>query len=168
MPLSLYQIDHDLLALEAEIIENGGEVTEETEARLDELLDQREDKADRYIAVIRTYEAEARAYKEEADRLTALRRSAENRVASLKARLLASMEARDEKKIDGRLGSVTVQRSGSVPTEILVDLEDLPERFLKRSVSADTAAIKAALKEGDEEAGKVARLGEGSTYVRIR
>ena len=81
--MTLYQIDDELLTLIQSIQDAGGEVTDEQNARLDALLDAREDKADGYIAIIRQMQAEADAYKAEADRLDGLRRAATARARTV-------------------------------------------------------------------------------------
>lgn len=46
-------------------------------------------------------------------------------------------------------------------------MDELPERFKRVVVSADTRALAEALKAGDEEAERCAFLDEPTTYVRI-
>ncbi|MAQ92650.1 MAG: hypothetical protein CMM84_03840 [Rhodothermaceae bacterium] len=166
--MTLYQIDDELLTLIQSIQDAGGEVTDEQNARLDALLDAREDKADGYIAIIRQMQAEADAYKAEADRLDGLRRAATNKADRLKSRLLDSMQRKGEDVLTGRLGKVRVQHSGSASVVLLADPEDLPARFQRVTVAADKTALKAALAEQDPEAVRVAEISESRTpYLRI-
>ena len=165
--LSLYQLDDQLAEIEDALLEAGGEIDDDTDARLGELLDAREDKVDGYIALIRTYEASATAFKEEESRLSANRRAAENAAKRLKARLLHSMTERGERELKGRLGKAKVQASGSRPVNLLVDVEDLPDELVRRTVAPDLSAIKAALKEGSADMTQIAEFGPASTFVRI-
>ena len=165
--LSLYQLDDQLAQIEDALLDADGEIDDETDAQFNALLDARDDKADAYISLIRTFETTADAYKAEADRLTANRRAAENAAKRLKERLLASMLQRGETELKGRLGKAKVQTSGSRPLHVLCDVEDLPEEFVRRTAAADLAAIKAALKEGSADLTQIAELGPGSQFLRI-
>ena len=165
--LSLYQLDDQLAEIEDALIAAGGEIDEDTDARLGELLDQREDKVDGYIALIRTYDATAAGFKEEETRIVANRRAAENASKRLKERLLDSMQKRGESELRGRLGKAKVQRSGSRPVYVLVDVDELPEEFVRRTAAPDLSAIKDALREGSADMTQIAELGPASEYVRI-
>ena len=166
--MTLYDIDDELLALIESIEDAGGEVTDDQETRLHALLDAREDKADGYIAVIRELDARAKAFADEAARLNSHAKSTGSKRDRLKARLLESMQRRGEEVIEGRLGKVRVQFSGSASVVVLADPEDLPERFQRVTVAADKTALKAALAEQDPEAVRVAELSESRTpYIRI-
>lgn len=165
--LSLYQLDDQLAEIEDALLDAGGEIDDDLDAKLDELLDARDDKVDGYIAIIRTYEATATAFKEEEQRLAANRRAAENAAKRLKARLLDSMRQHGETEIKGRLGKAKVQRSGTRPVVVLCDLEDLPEDLVRRTAAPDLAAIKDALKEGTADMTQIAEFGPASEYVRI-
>lgn len=164
---TLYDIDADLREIEDALWESGGDIDDEIDDRYATLLDAREDKVDGYYALIRTFSAEAEKFSAEEERMAGKRKAAENAARRLKDRLLASMQARGERELAGRLGKVKVQKAGTRPVELLVDPDDLPERFRRVTVATDSRALAAALKGGDAEAQAVARLGEATEYLRL-
>lgn len=164
-PVSLYQLTEDLAAIEDELLESGGEITEEMERSYEELLQMHAEKVEGYLALIRKFEATAVALKDEIDRLQAARKTMDNAAANLKNRLRDAMRRRGETEHQTRLGKVKVQRSSSVPVVLKVTPEQLPEWFRRVKVEADLVALRNALKEGD--AGDYAELGEASYYLRI-
>ena len=166
-PLPLHEIDAELEALEASILEAEGEITDAQDAHLHVLLDAREDKARACVALIRRNAATADAYRAEADRLAARARAHAATAERVKAILLASMLTRGEDTHETPLGRVRVQRASTRPVLLLVDPDDLPERFRRVAVAADKRALTDALKEGDEEALRCAEWGEPSPFLRI-
>lgn len=165
--LPLYALDDELEALETALVEAGGEISDELEAAYHDLLDMRADKVAGYIAVIRRLELSAEGYDAEARRLAALRDATRNSAKRLKDRLCDAMRRRGENKHETPLGRVCVQTSSTRPVVLLVEPEDLPERFRRVAVSADKRALTEALKAGDEEALRCAEWGESSPFLRI-
>lgn len=166
--MNLYQIDAELAEIEQAIIDAGGEVTEETEAKLHEILDSREDKVDGYIAVIKSNLAIAKAFKVEEDRLKANRTARENTAKRLKERLYESMRQHGDTELVGNLGKAKIQNNGGkVPVEVLADVDSLPERFQRVTVDADMDAIRDALESQDESVLQFAQMGEKGTHLRI-
>ena len=166
-PLNLYQIDSDLQLIEAALVDAGGEIDEDLDARYNELLDKRDDKYRSYVAVIRRLEASAEAVKEERQRLQDNERALAASAKRLKDRLCQSMIAAGEDLVETPLGKLRVQTASSAPLELLVEPERLPQHFQRVSISADAAALKHAIEEGDPGAMAVARLGEPTRFVRI-
>ena len=134
------------------MIANGGEITEEAEEAYHDLLTMRADKVAGYVAVIRRCEVSAEAVDDELARLTRNRDALKNTAQRLKDRLCFAMIGRGDKEHDTPLGKVRVQRASRRPLVLLVDPDDLPQRFRRVSVSADKTALAAALDEHDEEA----------------
>ena len=166
-PLALHAIDAKLEALETELIENGGEITDEMEADFADLLEMRADKMDGYVAVIQRLRASADGTKAIADRLADHAKRYAKSADRLADKMLAAMLARDETKHDTPLGTVSVRRNGTRPVVLDVDEDDMPERFLRRSVAIDKRELSDALKAGDDEALAVARFGEAGFHLRI-
>ena len=166
-PLPLYEIDAELEALEAALLDAGGEITDDLEATYHDLLDMRAEKVAGYVAVIRRLELSADAYDAEVKRLTAHRNAMRTSAQRLKERLCEAMCRRGEDAHDTPLGRVRVQHARTRPVLLLVDPDDLPERFRRVAVSADKRALTDALKEGDEEALRCAEWGEPSPFLRI-
>lgn len=165
-PLSLYQIEQDLAELEAALIEAGGEIDDELNARYDQLLDAREDKHRAYVAMIRRLEVSAEAVATERKRLQESERALLASAKRLKDRLCASMVAAGENVAETPLGRVRVQY-GPAPVEVVVAPEELPEEFRRVVVSADAAALRAALRDGGIDLAGLARWGERSPYLRL-
>lgn len=169
--LTLYAIDAELQALEDALIESGGEITDEVEAQHDQLLDLREGKVEGYLRVMRRLETTAEAVKAERQRLQESERRLGKAAQSLKDRLALSMQQRGETEFLTALGRVKLQQSGSPPVELSVEVDSLPEAFVRVKRSADLTALRDALRSGDAvlraEAERVARIGEASYYVRI-
>ena len=169
--LSLYAIGADLLALEDALLAAGGEITDEIEAEHNHLLDVRDQKVEGYLRVLRRLETTADAIKAERQRLQEAERSMTNAAQSLKDRLAASMQQHGDSEYLTSLGRVKLQRSGTVPVELLVDVDGLPESFVRVKRSADLTALRDALQSEDaaerEEVERIAQLGEAKHYVRI-
>ncbi|MEL6704854.1 MAG: siphovirus Gp157 family protein [Bacteroidota bacterium] len=167
-PLNLYDLDADLADLERELVEAGGEVDDETEARHNALLDAREDKIEACVAVIRRLSVSAEAIEAERKRLQSAERALKNSAQRMKDRLLDSMQRRGETQQQTRLGTVRVQQASRRAVELRVDVDDLPDHFVKvRPPEADLSALREALDSGDEEAATLAELAPATSYVRI-
>ena len=165
--LSLYDLTSDLAELEHALLESGGEISEEMEARYADLLEMHADKVEGYLRMIRKFEATEAGIKAERERLQAAERTMANAAKALKNRLRDAMLRRGETEHQTALGKVKLQRSGSRPVELLVSEDALPEHFKRITISADLAALRHALKDGDEKAAQLARLGEASHHIRI-
>jgi hypothetical protein len=166
-PLALHAIDERLASLERDMIDGGGEITEEMEAEYADLLTMRADKAGGYVAVIRRLRTSAEGAKAEADRIADHAKRYERSAERIEARMLAAMLARDEKRIDTPLGTVSVRRNSARPVELHVKEDALPERFLRRSVRVDRRELSDALKADDSEALAVAGFGEAGYHLRV-
>lgn len=84
-------------------------------------------KAENYAKVIKIKEAEAKAMKDEADRLTAHRQAAENVVKRLKAALLESMKMTGRLEIQTSIGKWRIQ-SNPLSCEV-VDIDKVPMEY---------------------------------------
>ena len=99
------------------------------------------DKAEAYARIIRNKEAEAKSFKDEADRLTARRRAAENMVKRLKAAMLDAMKLTGQTEIPTQIGKWKIQMN---PWSCEVrDIDDVPMEFHVHQ--PDTADKKAML-----------------------
>lgn len=169
--LTLYAIDAELQALESDLLGSGGEITDELEAQHDRLLDLREGKVEGYLRVLRRLEATAEAVKTERQRLQGSERRLANAAQSLKDRLVLSMQQHGDTEYLTALGRVRLQQSSSPPVELLTEVNQLPDAFVRVKRSADLTALRNALCSDDAdlraEAEGVARIGEASHYVRI-
>ena len=169
--LNLYEITDELRELQEALIESGGVISEEMDERFNDLLEAEEDKTEGYIAVIRSMEEEAEAFKREEQRLKKRRKAAANGADRLKERLLTSMEVRGQEERSTALGKVKRQRNSSSGTTVFTDPEDLPPDFQRMNISADKSAIREALESDDpvlRERGEAhAQVDERGWHLRI-
>lgn len=170
-PLNLYQITTELQELEQALLESGGVLTDEIEAKYETLLEIEADKVEGYIAMIRKFEASEEAIKSERQRLQKAERSMRKAAQSLKDRLTESMLRRGEEVHETGLGKVRLQQASRRGVTVDADPEELPEAFKRISVSADKSSIQDALESDNDElrkqAEQFAHLKEPSYYTRI-
>jgi hypothetical protein len=168
---SLYEISAELAPVEAALEASGGVVegNEALVARLDELLMATEGKVDRIGEFYRDMELTGEAIEVEVKRLKDRQAVLANKQKRLKESLKTAMEMRGIKKVDGvKFSFYVAKNGGKAPMEILSHVDQLPEKFRIVTVQANLGAIRTALESGDEDAKKVAKLGEIGTHVRIK
>lgn len=106
------------------------------------------------------------AIKNEIDRLTAMKKTVDNRIDKFKEYVKENMERLDISKIDTELGTLSVSKnpiSVEIYDEALITDEYRKERV---TVAIDKTAIKNDLKAGKKVEG--ARLIEDKTSLRIK
>lgn len=158
--MNLYQLTGAALQLQ-EMLE-AGEIDQQLFDDTIEGLDI-DTKIENICKVIKNLEAQAKAFKEEKDRLAYREKAAKNGVTRLKESLLMSMQALNKKKVDAGVFSVSRSTTKSV---VIFDETGVPEEFLVyQPAKIDKAAVAKAIKEGQVVAG--AEL-EESEYIRIR
>lgn len=152
--MKLYEASEALRITDEWLEETGGELTPELEALLDSAEGTFADKVERVALKAKALEAEAKAIKEERDRLTARVMARENGAKSLKAYLQRCLEASGKDKVNGLLVTVAIQQNPpSVQVGPMVDevelyeagcpyIERVPERFIlnKSDLLADYKA----------------------------
>ena len=146
--MTLYELTGQYLEL-LEMAEDPDVDPEVFKDTLEGLDGEVEEKAEGYAKIIKALEAEAAGYKAEADRLTARRKTAENRVESLKWALQSAMTATGKTKFKTSLFSFAVQKN-PVSMRIL-DETKVPEEYkIPQPDKIDNAKIKDWLKDGGE------------------
>lgn len=149
----LWEIADDLVEIAAEIVEAGGELTPELEARLDAQGALLEAKVEALALLIRERELDAEAAKAEEYRLAMIRKSHERTAASLKDYVLRCMESAGVQRVETPLARVRVQRSGTPRVEYAGDVMALPawaRRHIPEAWDVDRKALTEAVREGDE------------------
>ena len=107
------------------------------------------DKAEAYAKIIKIKEAEARGFKEEADRLTKRRQAAENMASRLKAAMLDAMKLTDAKEIATPIGKWRVQLNP--PSCEVVNVDMVPKVYhIPQPDKVDKKAILDAFKQTGE------------------
>lgn len=134
---------------------------------LDAVEGELDEKAENYGRIIRNLEAEAKALKEEADRLSRRKKTIDNNIDSLKKRLQMAMELTNRPKIDTPLFKFYIQKNAPSVVVDLDDLQDMPMEYLTyHEPTVNKTALKDALKAGLDLTG-IAHL-EQSQSLRIR
>jgi hypothetical protein len=125
------------------------------------------EKLEKYVHVIRNYEALAEARKAEAARLTAGAKVAENKAARLKEAILNVCTALELSKVQAGLFTVSIaQNGGKAPLNVTADPSELPEQYRKVEYKPNNDAIREALEAG--ESLPFASIGERGRGVRIK
>lgn len=154
MGLSLYEIDKAVVT----VLDDGLVFDEETgeiifdEDNLDALETERNAKLEAVALFVKSLEAEAAAMREEERKLAERRGRNERKAERLRKYIADSMQRFGDTNLETARVSLGFRRSESVE---VVDQTALPVEFLKVKMTetADKAAIKKALKAGQQVAG---------------
>jgi hypothetical protein len=165
--MRLYEIDRLLEQFEALLAESGGELEIGMEEEWQRLISSRDDKWRAYIAMIRQMDAEAAAFKLEAERLGAAAKSRVSSAAWLKARLLASMDDAGIDEVKTEIGKLKIMSAPNRPVLLRVELRNLPDELVRVRREPNMVAIGAELKAGNLAVKELAEFGPASRYVRI-
>jgi hypothetical protein len=175
--MNLYDLTQEAKALEDLILEACNPETGELPENAAELIEQwssgiegqLEKKLEAIGRLVRNWDADAVAFKAEAERLADKRRAAENRAKSLKAYAKLCLDSLGSTKQVAGVFTFAVQKNGGkVPLELAADLDPkaLPVEYQKVEVSPDSEAIRTALEAG--QALDFAKFGVVGTHLRIR
>jgi outer membrane murein-binding lipoprotein Lpp len=133
---TLFEIDAELEAqfdaATEEQEENGG-ISEEAKQRCLDLFAELGKKVDRIARYVRATEFKAKAAKEEATRLTARQKAAENRVEQVKSMLAFFMHVRGLKRLEGELNTIRMQKNGQASLQ--VDPLTLPDEYNQMTIA---------------------------------
>lgn len=144
----LYQLPAEFEAVAALADENG-ELPEAALERIAALEMALRDKLEGICCMVRSFEASAAAYRNEAERLGRSARAASNNADRLKAYMLRTLEQMGLRQAEAGLFRVRVcQNGGRLPVKIAVPAEQLPEQCRKVVVEADADAVRALLESG--------------------
>ena len=150
---TLYALTAEMAAIEDELYESGGELTPELEQVLTETRESLLRKVDGYNALVQKLGAMAESAKKEAERLTKLKKTAENAQKRVKERLLWNMNVFGLEKLEGNLCKMSIRNSKSLEvddTAVLApygrDIERLRKK-LPEWITVEVKVNKTALKE---------------------
>lgn len=132
---SLFEIDQELEATfdaASQEQEQTGEIGDVTRQHCLALFAELGKKVDRIAAYVRATEFKARAAKEEASRLSARQKSAENRVLQVKSMLAYYLQTGGLKRLEGQLNTVRLQRN-SQPS-LRLDPLTLPRDYQQATI----------------------------------
>jgi hypothetical protein len=170
--LTLYELGEEWHALEAALLDAGGELTPDVEAAFAALGHLEGAKVDSYAAVLRTFAAYATALQVEEAALRAKRHTADAAIERLKGRLLEYMRERGVRELRGHTWRAAIQRNGGLrPMALVGPVEDLPAVYRVVTVTPDWPAIRAAVGElapPPDLGGQVALPGTAALCVNIQ
>lgn len=111
------------------------------------------DKAENYAKLIRKFEAEEKAIKEEAKRLTDRAKTSANRAERLKTALFERLKRSNIQKVEGKIFTISFRNSTAVN---VVDQSLIPDELMRvvpETKAPDKLAIAERLKAGEVVAG---------------
>lgn len=165
---SLWEIDTDLQKATQELIENGGELTDELNEVLTVNNNEFEEKALNYIWLIKNLENEADLRASEIKRLQAKNKAIDTTLDTLKTKLLDSVKLRGKVKIGdfnlsvGKSKAVNIDNLEIVPfaykkvvlkakLDVTIYLDMLDNGYDEKDfeMTPDKVAIKKVIEEGD-------------------
>lgn len=166
---SLYDLTGDFVRFSElmELEELTPEQAEMLKEALDNMADDIEDKLENYAKIIKNFESDIEGLKAEEARLSSKRKTLENNIKNMKARMTDAMIATGKTEIKGALFSFNVQKN--TPSVVIDEsyIENIPEEYLiPQEPKIDKKKLSEDLKAGKDLDG-VAHL-EVSTSIRIR
>jgi hypothetical protein len=145
--LRLYELPDALEAVEAQLLEFGGELTPELEAQLEAIEGTLEIKAERICRMIANNDRAAEAYQAEIERMDAHRSAHANTASRLKKYLQSVLERLNRPKLQAGVFPVRLQLNGQ-PSIRLANPFEIPERFRRvPAVEFNSSAALAELRE---------------------
>lgn len=164
--MNLYELTESMLAVQ-DLLESD-EYDEETIAdTLDAVEGAYEYKMENCCKVIKNLEADIEALKAEAKRLTDKRRTLENNIDRLKAKMFESMKITGKEKIKGSVFTLAIQKNGGkAPVVLDVPVKELPDNLVRVKEEADIDAIRRYIDMvGDNQ---YAHIGDRGESLRIK
>lgn len=171
---TLFDLDSDLVALYDLLDEDDGTGGDVLAVWLNEIEGEAKAKLARTHCFLVENDARIRALDDEVERLKAVRDKyarSEKRVIEL-AR--GFMQAHDIPRVESARGVMKLQAPGGVaPMRLRVDASEVPVKWRRtptphEEMPVDMTALRAALKEGDEEAASLAELIDREKVLRFR
>jgi len=148
---NIYQIQQDYLSITNELIENGGELTENLEQSLAINKAELQQKAVAYIFVTKSLETDVDAIDNEIERLRALKSSRVKTIDKLKETVKNAMELYEIEEIKTATLKINFRKSESVEVDEKI-ISDMYCSF-KTTRTPNKALIKEAIKSGREVVG---------------
>lgn len=176
--MKLYEIKDARAILDTWLDETEGELTPELAELLDQIDGQADEKIERVALYIRERLAQAKAVREERDRLDATVKREERAAESLKTYLKLQMESLGKTKVNGLLATIAIQRNSQPSVTHALTDADLAHayethapvaQFIREipvSYRIDRDAVLAAQKAGDAIPSEI--VIELGNHLRIR
>lgn len=151
---SLFKITSDMQLIVNQLIENGGELTDELQHMLQITESQLQQKATGYAQVIRAMEYDNGVVDAEIKRLQEIKRTRKNVVERLKNNLSDAMQQFEMDVIESPISKISFRSSQSVE---IVDENEIPNAYKTQIITTkvDKMKIKQAIKNGDQVVGAI-------------
>lgn len=162
----LYKISDALVNTIDAIVENGGELTEELEKRLDEGQASLKAKGENLVHYYLNLDGHVDSIDKEIARLQMLQRVKENKSDWAKKYLKENMERTGITKIEAPTFTLTIAKNP--PSVEILDVFELPKEYIeiRPTTHIDKKAILTALKAGKEVSGAI--LVDDKTNLRVK
>ena len=147
MELTLYQISDEQRRINAMLEETGGELTPELEEALAINAGNFVAKAENYGKAILHYKAMITLLKGEIDRLSALKKTADNAITRMEERLVEAMQTFDRPKVEMDTMKLYLRKSERV---VIDDENAVPADCKTIKVEVSKTALKAHIKAGED------------------
>lgn len=138
--MNIFQLEQEYLSLMTELEENGGELTDELVKRLEVNSSNFASKMDNYANVIALLEGNSKIIEDEIERLSELKKSNENSIASMKKVMITALELFGEVgKTGNRKYKTALHSYWNVYHKPLVieDESTVPRDYIKYSLSTN-------------------------------
>lgn len=132
-----------------QVVEMAEELDEETlKDTLDSINESIELKVENTAYVIKTLEANSKAYKDEMDRMAKSKKAIDNNIKNLKLYIQQAMEQTGRDKIEGKLIKIAIQNNP--PSVYVANEEALKEYMVEQPMKLDKRSLLDDLKNGVE------------------
>jgi hypothetical protein len=148
MKIQLYTIQQEYISLAEQIIDAGGEVSEELSDALEINKEQLEHKGQCYGFIVKQLESEVDVIDAEIKRLEALKKSRNKTIDKLKDTVSKAMQLYEITEIKTPTLKISFRKSESVEIED-ISLIDSKFKTEKVEVSVDKKALKEAIKNNE-------------------
>lgn len=162
--MRLYELTDELAAIDAAIDEANGELSPELEAALDAIKGEIGAKVDGIAAIMRSADADAKVYREEARLFAEKAQAAERKKERLSGYVKRCLESANCTSVQGRRFTVRIQKNAAPSIRWPGAIEALPAHLKREIVEVDGKAVQNAHRLNALPAGFVVEYG---THVRI-
>lgn len=114
---TLFELTADMAALEDELYENGGELTEDLALSLPQTANALSAKVDSIGALVRKFDSSVDSIDAEIKRLQALKKTCANASENLKGYVLLTMDRNGQERLEGQLTKIFKRRSTKTVTD---------------------------------------------------
>lgn len=154
---TLYELTGEMLALETQLEENGGELTPELEELWQDNAEALVKKTDNYNTLLKNFEAHSSNLDAEIKRLQALKKTDDNAIKRIKEHLLNTMQTFGIEELKGDFCKITIAKSTATEVDEEAALYNFKNRieefrdslpsYIKVTTGIDKTEAKRVAKE---------------------